>query len=431
MRKRVNTPRFNLKDGKQKSTLIYLIYNFSKGKRLKYSTGKKINPKYWDKNKGLAKESLEFIEGRELNIFLRELQNETLFIVKQFPNASLPDIKAKLDDFTGLGVKNHTSLTIIDFATEQINKSKLEKRTIDKMIGTRNHLENYSKQRKVTLTFDKLSLDWKEDFVEFLYSETTINSPNSINKVLETVKRFMKLAFEKKVLINGEFMRLSENTIFSNKEFNVKRVKSTKHFLEVADLNILKKLDLANRPSYDIVRDYFLLMCYTGLRWSDVVRLDKKHFVEDDGDLFINLLTFKGRTNKPDTEVVIPVFNEVIHIMKKYDWILPKPISEQKHREYIKKICSEASINYTVLHKDYVKGKAVERHVPVYSKINNHTGRYTFINMMINDFGVSPMQMTKITGQSLKVLLNYERGSKMKNAKNVQQIIAARRMKIV
>lgn len=429
MRKRVNTPRFNLKDNKQKSTLIYLIYNYSKGKRLKYSTGKKINPKYWDKNKGLARESLEFIEGRELNIFLRELQNETLNLVKQFPNANISEIKAKLDHFSGIVVKEHTKATIVDFAKEQIKKSNLEQRTIDKMIGTCNHLMNYSKHRNVTLTFDKLSIDWKEDFVEYLYSETAINSPNSINKVLETIKRFMKIAFEKKIYVNGEFVRLSENTNYSKKEFNVKRVKSSKHFLEIKHLKILKKLDLAHRPSYDIVLDYFLLMCYTGLRWSDVTRLNKNHFIEDEGNLFINLLTFKGRTNKPDTEVAIPVLKEVVSIMKKYDWMLPKHLSEQKHREYIKKICSEANLNDTVLHKEYVRGKAVERHVPIYSKINNHTGRYTFINMMINDFGVSPIQMTKITGQSLKVLLNYERGNKMKNAKNVQKIIDSRRIR--
>ena len=49
---------------------------------------------------------------------------------------------------------------------------------------------------------------------------------------------------------------------------------------------------------------------------------------------------------------------------------------------------------------------------------------------MINNLKVSPIELTKITGQSLKILMEYERGDKVKNARSVMSKINSRKMKI-
>lgn len=59
--------KFVLKEPKGNTpTLVYLFYNFNYT-RLKYSTGEKIHPKFWNVNKQRAKETAQFIQYPEFN----------------------------------------------------------------------------------------------------------------------------------------------------------------------------------------------------------------------------------------------------------------------------------------------------------------------------------------------------------------------------
>ena len=50
---------------------------------------------------------------------------------------------------------------------------------------------------------------------------------------------------------------------------------------------------------------------------------------------------------------------------------------------------------------------------------------------MINDYKVTPMELTKIVGTSLKVLLGYEQGNKPQNAKSVLAKINSKKLRKV
>ena len=424
-RKRINTPKFNLKEPRSKVSTVFLSYVLGNGSRLRYSTAKKVKTKFWDKKTGLVKETLDYPESKELNVYLRNLQNQLIELVKVERTLSIPQIKKKLDQFNGLTIgPDKTGYTLIDFANEYIKNSKKHHRTIQKYEGVRNHLIGYSKQRGMILTFDKFTIDWKNDFVEYLKMDKQspkdstktikgIESDNTLNKIIATVKRLLKESSTKNVVIDGVLRPLHQNPIYNNDDFAVKRIKTTKHYLKLNELRTLSNLDLSAKPSYEIVRDYFLMMCYTGLRWSDIIRLTKEHFIDD----VIHLHTYKGRTTKADNEIA--------------NYQLPNKLSEQKHNDYIKEICEMAKINRIVIHKESSKGEIIESKLPVYTKVSNHTGRYTFINFMINDYKVTPMELTKITGQSLKVLLGYEQGNKPENAKSVLAKINSKRLRKV
>ena len=59
--------KFVLKEPSAKEeTLIYLFYNYA-NQRLKYSTGEKINPKFWNSTKQRVKETSQFPEYPEFN----------------------------------------------------------------------------------------------------------------------------------------------------------------------------------------------------------------------------------------------------------------------------------------------------------------------------------------------------------------------------
>ena len=87
--------------------------------------------------------------------------------------------------------------------------------------------------------------------------------------------------------------------------------------------------------------------------------------------------------------------------------------------DYIKEVLEEVEINRIVKNKESKGGKLATTKLPIFRCITNHSARYTFINIMLNDFEIPPMQLMKITGQSLEILLGYERGNKEANAVKV------------
>ena len=67
--------KFILKEPTSKAeTLIYLIYNYQYN-RFKYSTGEKINPKFWNKKSHRVKETKQFTEYPEFNSRLDKIEN--------------------------------------------------------------------------------------------------------------------------------------------------------------------------------------------------------------------------------------------------------------------------------------------------------------------------------------------------------------------
>jgi len=65
---------FVLKEPKSlEPTLIYLFYNIN-NQRLKYSTGQKIEPKFWNPEKQRVKETKAFKEYANFNFLLDKLE---------------------------------------------------------------------------------------------------------------------------------------------------------------------------------------------------------------------------------------------------------------------------------------------------------------------------------------------------------------------
>ena len=86
--------------------------------------------------------------------------------------------------------------------------------------------------------------------------------------------------------------------------------------------------------SLDKVRDMFLIASDTGLRYSDVVRLSAENITEEG--------LIKIQTQKTGETIYAPMTPRVKRIFEKYDYQLPKPISNQKYNQFIKDIARMA-----------------------------------------------------------------------------------------
>ena len=88
--------RFVLKEPKSiEETLVFLFLNFNY-KRLKYSTGEKINPKFWNPIDQKARETTKFPEYNEFNSRLDKISTGANNVFRRLQNDGIVPTPEKL-----------------------------------------------------------------------------------------------------------------------------------------------------------------------------------------------------------------------------------------------------------------------------------------------------------------------------------------------
>ncbi|MFZ1703102.1 MAG: site-specific integrase [Saprospiraceae bacterium] len=405
--------------------------------RLKYSIGEFVEPKYWNLKRERAKVTAAHPEYADLNNRLDDILGKVSEIKNKNPNIDIKSFKTKLDIELGREVDRPENgpPTFFEFIVSYIN---IEKGRVNSTLTWKkyhtiyNHLVQYCLDKNLNeLNYEDIDISFLASFTDWCYSEPRNQSQNTVSKAFEVIKKFLKLSskmyFEDE---EGKKHPYHNNQIFLDDEFNVGRVDTSKHPLHFDEIMQLYNYDLSQNQRLDRIRDLFLVSCLSGLRFSDFSRLQPQHIFEDDGQLYIRMFTKKGDSQKKDNEVVIHCIPELKAILTKYNFNIPAGISNQKMNAYLKELGKLVGLNRQILDKSSVGGSIVETNKPIWETIVNHTGRYSFVNIMINEFGIRAEDLCKITGQSLKILLHYERGNKLENARKVGGFISEQRIKL-
>ena len=141
--------------------------------------------------------------------------------------------------------------------------------------------------------------------------------------------------------------------------------------------------------SLEKIKELFLVLIFTGLRFSDGVRISKS-WVKGEF-LVVN-------TQKTGEKVIIPIHTHLREVLEKHSYDLkPIKISNQKFNDYVKVLCEKAEINVLVEVVRYQKGNKVYQSIPKFQLISSHTGRRTFITSSILA-GIPLPVIQKITG---------------------------------
>lgn len=394
---------FFLKEPKAKEeTLIYLIYQFG-GKKLKYSTGQKILPKFWNSSNHRAKETKQFIDYLEFNSLLDNIESCVNNTHRKLLNDGIEPTPARLKVFLDELLKknneeNESRETFMEFIPQYIASSSKMFNTKKQYKTAYKQLLEYQTERRVQLGFDSINLDFYDDF--FLFLKERNYSTNSIGTIIKNVKVFMNEALER---------GLTSNIQFKSKRFKVIEENTDAVYLTADELRQIFDLDLNANLRLDKVRDLFLIGCYTGLRFSDLVQLR-------DENLIAGGTQVKIRTAKTGEVVIIPLNSAVKTILQKYDGIPPQVISNQKMNAYLKELGQLAQLTTDVL-MTYTKGG--ERRSESYKKhevVTVHTARRSFAT---NAYlaGVPTISIMKITGHKTeKSFMKYIKISQEDNA---------------
>ncbi|HWB26996.1 MAG TPA: site-specific integrase [Chitinophagaceae bacterium] len=393
---------FVLKEPKSNEpTLVYLFFRFS-GQKLKFSTGQKIYPKFWNENSQSAKETRQFAQYSEFNSLLKSLRN----IVETEYRSLLIDgvpvtperLKVPLNEFLQK-MNKEDNKSFLDFIDTVIRTANKRPNTIKQYVTNYNRLLEYQEYTKKKIEFDTIDLNFYEDFIKYLTNKKGYGI-NTVGTVIKNIKVFMNEAVER---------GLTTNMQFKSKRFKKTEEPSESIYLTRDEIKRLLELDLSQNKRLDKVRDLFLIGCHTGLRFSDLAQLRDENLID-------NRTKVKIRTQKTGATVIIPLTSAVKNILAKYDGVPPQVISNQKMNQYLKELGQLAEIDENILITATKGGKRQSEAYKKYDLITVHTARRSFAtNAYLN--GVPTISIMKITGHSTeKAFMKYIKISQEDNA---------------
>ncbi|AZB00316.1 hypothetical protein EG359_12105 [Chryseobacterium joostei] len=306
--------------------------------------------------------------------------------------------------------KSNTEITneLVKFVDYYIDEKQDEitQSTVKKLKVVKHKLERFQKEKKKILLISEINETFKNEFID--YSKKENYAIGTIQRDLVFIKTFCNYAHEKGLEVDRNINKV---------KIKVKK-ESKPIYLTVKELEKIEKVEL--NESFDNVRDWLIISCYTGQRVSDFMKFRTDMIREEDSRY---LLEFKQqKTNKLMT---IPILPKVEEVLNKRNWNFPKALSDQKYNDYLKLVCKEAGIT------EKIKGSKKKEIEPesgkyrkeegVYEKwelVSSHIGRRSFAT---NFYGIIPTNyIINMTGHSTEtIFLDYIGKSNKDLAKEV------------
>lgn len=128
---------------------------------------------------------------------------------------------------------------------------------------------------------------------------------------------------------------LLENSPYEG--FHISRGKSTtRKYITAGDRDKIEALEL--KGGEEKARDLFIFACYTGLAYSDLVKITKDDIQEEDGNFFL-----RDRRQKTGSEYLLILLLQALAVLKKYDYNL-NIITNQKCNYYLKIVAAKVGL---------------------------------------------------------------------------------------
>ncbi|MEI6410258.1 MAG: site-specific integrase [Bacteroidota bacterium] len=395
---------------------VYLVFRY-KNERLVHSTGAKVQPRFWNPEKQRVKNTTEVPDRDAINALLSALDAET---TRYYNEAlarqafSLEGLKKHLLEFQGRGGKQEDAKTFFDFFRQFIEGShtrtqaetgeRIHPRTVAKYKTTLHLLEEFAAQYSRRLDFATIDIDFYEDFTGFLQNRVhhkgTFYSANGIGKHIQVLKTVLNEATTKGV---------NTNQAYKARKFKVLKEESDNVYLNETELEALYNLDLSAQKRLERVRDLFIVGAWTGLRFSDLSKLDPGKHIK--GDII------EIEQDKTGGKVWIPINHFVRAILDKYAGRMPETISNQKFNDYLKEACKLAGITERSQKAITRGGQRVTTFREKWEMVSTHTARRSFATNLFKS-GFPSISIMQITGHKTeKAFLKYIKVTGQEHAK--------------
>lgn len=414
------------KDSKTK--VRFYITRGRNEKRLFYTSDIEVVPEHFDSKNGIIKSRISFYTDEERAKFNNLVSDTKKDILKAYNNAEnkqeLTSDLLAIEIDKVLHPENYaiveddkapeTVLSYIKYFVENADKRKdkktsrlLSPNTKKQYVTTEKHLIAFAKyQKKSDYQFSEINEQFYTDFVDYLTNKEYTVKTKRGEEINET-HRYTLNSVGKYVRALKVMIASAKNSDADTTSFYVFNEDVDNVYLNETELQQLKNTDFSAVPHLDRVRDWFLLLAWTGSRFSDLEKISKTNIKN-------GLITY--RQKKTNTAVTIPLHPVVNEILQKYNFDMPELISNQKFNDYIKEACKAAKIDNIESITRTVGGKLITETMPKYELVSSHTCRRSFCtNMYLR--GLDTMMIRSISGHKTEnSFLKYIKVSQQQHA---------------
>ncbi len=355
---------------------VYYNISISKNDRLTGKTDVTVNPKQWDNIIQLVDVSKTTSKKKATADNTKLLEFEDFINNKLIELKSKPNIASiKLELKKGVEVyygriklfENKSTPTLFEYFDEFETKLKLDGKSHSVIVGYRRLKElllDFQHKQKTNLSYESIIDNFYLEFIQYLkkkqpimfknrFGNTKIKKAYGTNAQGTTIKRLSAIMNQS---FNSQY-----HTNPSYKNFKKPHEKVFAIYLNEDEISELRVLNLNKKDG--AVRDYFDLMCLSGLRISDALNLTIDNIKVIDG---VPMIVYKQMKGKKIHAVKISM--NIQNILDKYDGGFPNEqrnikINDEYLNKTIKKLGKVAGIN------TMVKGK------PKHDWIFSHSGR--------------------------------------------------------
>ncbi len=323
---------------------IYVRFFHSRDFDLNCKTGFLINPKYWSNKQQRVKTTSSNAFDQIINPKLNALKE---VIITQY-NITYNSGR-KIDKNWLQTVVSHFNKQPVseednpkyyfvpffeNFIEESKNKinprtnKKIDSKTISKYKTTLQRVVDFEEFSNTRLRLIDIDLSFHKNFLGYLVSEWMYNGTTN-EKHIHIIKSICKDAKQKGLEISNEV---------ESKLFTVKREKTYDTYLTENEINRIFKLKIEDE-NLEHIRDWIIIGVWTGLRVSDLKRLNQVNLKKD---------TIEITTVKTGEEAIIPIHPQVREVIRRYENNFPPPITEQYFNRKMKDVAALANIDQVI-----------------------------------------------------------------------------------
>ena len=389
--------QFQLKEPKSGSETSIRLVTYIKGQRLVYSIGESVHPDLWDNRKDVQRVKIprgdKTIQDkcRDINTIIDRVRDIATKGESELKRLAIPVTADNLKEYISKEAgktKNHVSVFLYEYLNDFIKDIESGQITTDKghrysegtvraYKSTLIHLKGFQDKNRIKIRFDRLNSDFYKKYNSYLVSESF--KPNTIGKDIKNIKVVSRRAKDEGISVNDQFEKFK--TIQKTIEVT---------YLNTKELAEIEGLDFSKNLRLDLARDILVLLCWTGLRYSDAKHLTTNNLVRNNTRIRIT-------TQKTGNVVEIPVFEPVKRLIEKYNGF-PRMISNPKLNDYIKDVCEEAEITDGVEVLEVKNGIQVIKNNPKFSQVTVHTARRSFATNLYKSGQVTTRDIMSVTG---------------------------------
>lgn len=266
----------------------------------------------------------------------------------------------------------------------------------------KNALLDYQHDEKKTLVLGDVDTYFLDDFIDYLFDERPQKADDgykykskgnlankTLNKRLESFSAFVRAFYKKEdvasLIYSHRYSLLTKDVIRITKE----------------ELKMLSALEIKSETD-SIVRDYFVFLCLTGLRFSDFIGLSKQNFQTSKGGA-----TLRIKTQKTNKVAEIELSAKAYSIAKTYKYTFNR-YTNQVFNRFLKEMLER----YKLFEDEIVRTEEQRKDSKSYickrrEEISAHTGRRTFISILVEQ-GMPLQMIMSMTGHTqIKTLQIY------------------------